>query len=160
MQTDITGGATVADVALMSDGRIVAVGHADPSMRDTVVVARYLADGSLDPSFSDDGLAFQNVARGSADQEFPEAVAVSQDGSVIVVGSVSDPFANGPSTIGFAARFTSSGSFDTTFGSAGAQYFDGHAITDVALDGGRADRARRWGGPAAHPVWAARHRLR
>ena len=53
---------------------------------------------------------------------------------MIVVGLVSDPLANGPSTIGFVARFTSSGSFDTTFGSAGAQYFDGHAITDVALD--------------------------
>ena len=70
-----TGGLT--DVALQSDGRIVAVGY----FNGDFALARYNTGGSLDPDFGGDG-------RVTTDLSFTaQAVALQSDGRIVVSGS-------------------------------------------------------------------------
>lgn len=76
-------------------------------------VARYLANGQIDTSFGLNGLRTKSVSSASN----PMDMAFAPDGSVIVTGhSTTLPSTNWDCV---ALRFTSNGTFDTTFGSAG-----------------------------------------
>jgi uncharacterized delta-60 repeat protein len=98
-------------VAVQPDGKIVVVGTVNGvSSYDAWGIASYNADGSPDTNFGNQGLVLQKFA-GEAGWLYD--VAVLPDGHLLVGGMLQQP-------AGFAvARLTSSGQFDTTFGSSG-----------------------------------------
>jgi uncharacterized delta-60 repeat protein len=78
---------------------------------DGLGVARYNSDGSLDTSFGDRGMRLVTIGNSIALQ-WAEAMAVADDGRIIVVGE-----ALGPQDIdAVVACFTADGQVDTTFG--------------------------------------------
>ena len=93
---------TPNDMVVQSDGKIlISVGFQ---------VMRFNANGSLDTSFGDDGA----VDPGADPNGFGfdiAGIAVQRNGDIVVGGTAYDGWA--------AARFTSSGALDTTFGSSG-----------------------------------------
>jgi len=104
-----TGGNAMGDIALQSDGRILAVG----SNGGTVVVARLTAMGEADATFGSGGAVTVTPlsARTGATPDRSEAIAVQ--GQNILV-------ANRTSTGHFGVvRLTSTGAVDRTFGSSG-----------------------------------------
>ncbi|MEO7676479.1 MAG: hypothetical protein ABIV39_06925, partial [Verrucomicrobiota bacterium] len=71
------------DVALQSDGKIVAVGKAFTGSRDVAAISRYNVDGSLDFSFGILGrITLEVGTNGSA----ATAVAIQPDGKIVVAG--------------------------------------------------------------------------
>ncbi len=111
-------------VAVQSDGKIVAVGFANPSAIVWTVV-RYHADGTLDPSFGTGGIVSTPFPNSSDDE--PGSLLIQGDGK-IVAGGITTP---GGSVSDFAlARYNTDGSLDSGFGTAGL------VVTDF---GGNAD---------------------
>lgn len=104
------------DVALQSDGKIVAIG----SDGERMVVFRLNRDGSLDDTFSDDGIL--RVRFGQAEGTFSEAEGVALvNGDIVVVGT---KFAGSITDISLAvARINTDGTLDDTFSSDGKQTF-------------------------------------
>ncbi|WP_123516583.1 hypothetical protein [Streptomyces sp. 2132.2] len=73
-------------IALQSDGKILAVGHAITATGgEDFALARYLPDGRLDRSFGTGGKVFTTVAPGAGDDE-AQAVQVQRDGRIVVAG--------------------------------------------------------------------------
>lgn len=95
-----SGGGTVTDlgtnserldaVALQPDGRIVAGGQVARQGRGDFAVVRYEADGRLDSGFGQGGVAAVDFA-GRDDRG--NALALSRDGKVVIVGASEDDFA-------------------------------------------------------------------
>ena len=105
-QTDIAQGVDVD-----SQGRVVAVGTADPpGAVDPLALARYGTDGELDPSFSEDGRLVSMLA-----PEGHDVVTLSDD-RIAVAGTVGGDF--------LAARFAENGDPDPGFSGDGAQTVD------------------------------------
>jgi uncharacterized delta-60 repeat protein len=107
-----------SDVAIQSDGRIVVAGTArhyvgNGRYSGDFALARYEQDGSLDTSFSGDGKATARFGNASA---AGSAVALDDQGRVVVVGQADDAFA--------VARFTADGALDPGFSD------DGEVTTD------------------------------
>jgi uncharacterized delta-60 repeat protein len=123
VRTDIDAVAT--DIAVQSDGKIVATGIASPEGFDTcydVALTRYEPDGSLDSSFATNGVRIADF--GSC--ESPHAIALQPDGRIVVAGGAGlDSF--------LAARFTENGSIDPTFSG------DGMTATPFATPDGPAE---------------------
>jgi uncharacterized delta-60 repeat protein len=124
------------DLALQSDGSIVAVGHAFHSGDFTFAfaLARLNQDGSLDPSFGSGGMVITNFF--ASDDEFnaddqAEAVAIQTDGKIIAGGRTRPP--GGQIDFGLA-RYNRDGSLDETFGAGGKVITDFSNSTDVARD--------------------------
>ncbi len=106
-------------VAIQNDGKAVVAGQTSNGANSDLLVLRYKSDGSLDSSFSGDGVA---VYSGAADSnDIGRAVAIQGDGKIVVVGQTS----NGANNNLLILRYTSSGSLDTTFGTAGVVNFGG-----------------------------------
>lgn len=119
-------------VAVQEDGRILVVGTASVVAGSVVAVIRFLSDGTLDTSFG-------AGAGGAAAVDFGtyshgRAIAVQEDGKIVVVGITDD------GTSVAVARLTSAGLLDTTFSGDGMVTRDfGEGIDegwDVALQGG------------------------
>ena len=117
--TNFPQGSYAFDLALQSDGKIIAAGTVfvdfNPGeMSDTdFALARYNPDGSLDTTFGNSGTVATDFL-GHEDDAF--SVLIQPDGKIVAVGSANDPatfydFA--------AARYLSNGTIDTTFGVAG-----------------------------------------
>jgi len=117
-------GSYAFDVALQSDGKIIAAGTVfvdfDPGeMSDTdFALARYNPDGTPDATFGSGGQISTDFL-GHEDDAF--SVLIQPDGKIVAVGSANDPatfydFA--------AARYLSNGTIDTTFGVAGKVHTD------------------------------------
>jgi uncharacterized delta-60 repeat protein len=108
--TDFFGmGDFAQDIAIQSDGQIVAAGSADTlnPITNFFALARYNTDGSLDSSFDGDGRA-TTPGNGIND------IVIQSDGKIVAAGSV------GVELPDFAlARFNTDGSLDTSFGSGG-----------------------------------------
>ena len=131
--TDFFGaGAKANGVALQPDGKFVVAGSASDSatrpVATDIALARYNSDGSLDAGFGIGGetaIPFSNSAT-----EQGNAVAISTDGKIIVVGAAFKTFATPPD---FAlVRYNSDGSLDAGFGNGGAITTDVVGGTDVA----------------------------
>ena len=99
---------TITDLAVDSNGRIVAVGNAIVNNNYDVIVARYLGDGTLDPNFG-----YIMVDSGGTDVAF--AVDVLPSNKILVAGYRS----NGGVYEATAMRFNSDGSLDGSFGTFG-----------------------------------------
>ncbi|MFK7821906.1 MAG: Calx-beta domain-containing protein [Planctomycetaceae bacterium] len=106
------------DVAILSDGRIVAGG--DTGGDEEFAIARYNADGTLDTSFGTNGGTQTDVA-GEFEDDEGHAIAVQPDGRILLGGGADTD--NGSFFGGgfkFALlRYNTDGSLDTTFGNAG-----------------------------------------
>jgi uncharacterized delta-60 repeat protein len=115
---DTTGGAVV----LQPDEKILVAGsHDDGTGSEDFALARYNTDGSLDTSFDTDGKVITDFA---GENDFGNAVALQQDGKIIVAGS---------SDIGGKAHFASvrynnDGSLDPTFD------MDGRVVIDFGTE--------------------------
>jgi uncharacterized delta-60 repeat protein len=126
-------GGALYDLAIQSNGKIVAAGYRRKSgdaLDDlTFAVARYRTDGSLDTSFSGDGKRMFSFGFGD---DFAEAVAVQPDGKIVVAGEGTvNLYQTGAD---FAlARLLSDGSFDPSF--------SGDGKTTTTFGGTRADHA-------------------
>jgi uncharacterized delta-60 repeat protein len=99
-----------SDVAIQTDGKIVAVGQGGPIPGHGFAVARYNPDGSLDTSFNGTGRVVTPI--------FGEAkgVVIQPDGKIVIAGD------------GFTIiRYSPNGSLDTSF--------DGDGIVTTVLDG-------------------------
>jgi uncharacterized delta-60 repeat protein len=132
VRTDINLDDRINDIAIQSDGRILATGFSssvatDGSLKYAFVVARYNANGSLDGTFGDHGVVTEQVGVYGSGQR----VLVLADGRIVVGGSTA---ASLPGATDFALmRFTPSGALDPTFGTGGI------VISDI---GGAADSPR------------------
>jgi uncharacterized delta-60 repeat protein len=112
-------GSYAFDVALQSDGKIIAAGTlfvdfnpGDQSDTD-FALARYNPNGSLDTTFGNGGTISTDFF-GNEDDAF--SVLIQPDGKIVAVGSANDP----ATYYDFAAvRYLSDGTIDTTFGVAG-----------------------------------------
>lgn len=121
LQTDFGGGCCqgVSDLALQSDGRIVAAGYSTNGF----TLARYNTNGSLDTGFDGDGKVTTGFGTGA------RGVALQSDGKIVTAGTAGNSFA--------LARFTAGGAPDPTFDGDGrvtTSFGPGNAgAADVAL---------------------------
>jgi uncharacterized delta-60 repeat protein len=111
--TNFTPGDDVAsDLALQTDGKLVAAGWAGARF----ALARYNGDGTLDASFGGDGKVTTNF---TPRDDFAISIAIQTDGKIVAAGGA------GGSGVRFAAaRYNDDGSLDTGFGG------DGKVTTD------------------------------
>jgi uncharacterized delta-60 repeat protein len=103
-------------VTIQPDGKIVVVGAISQVSTGLVAleVLRYNADGSPDTAFGSGGAAATRVDGMDAEAN---AVALQPDGKILVAGTAHST--GGDRDRFMVARFTSDGSLDTTFGTAG-----------------------------------------
>ena len=98
------------DIAIQSDGKIVAAGSC--GNKEAIAVVRCTADGSLDTTPGEDWIVttqlglFEDEARG---------IAIQSDGKIVVPGYSN----NGTDSDIAVVRYTADGSLDTTFGAGG-----------------------------------------
>ena len=111
VNTDIGGAGDIAyAVKVQPDGKIVVAGTAN----DRFALARYNPNGMLDGSFGTGGIV-QTGFGGSF--EVANALGLQTDGEIVAVGT---KYLTGGSGADFAlARYTASGTLDTSFGSGG-----------------------------------------
>ncbi len=122
--TTFPEGSYASDVALQTDGKIIAAGTVfvdfDPgeSSNTDFALARYNPDGTPDATFGNGGQVSTDFL-GMEDDAF--SVLIQPDGKIVAVGSANDP----ATFYDFAAvRYLSNGSIDTTFGVAGKVHTD------------------------------------
>lgn len=130
-------GKTITDFSRLSDkahaividglGRIVVVGSSEPvDMNADVALARYTADGKLDTSFGSGGKVVTELGSAS---DAAYGVAIVGD-SIVVAGETSP---SGDKQV-FAARYTSTGALDTTFGVGGIAVYDRPGMPEYGRD--------------------------
>ncbi len=121
--TDFLSGSDEArDVLVLSNGKILVVGHSYVGGNFDLALAQYNADGSPDVSF---GGGTGKALSGIADDDTGYALAIQSDGKILVGGGTSLDF--------LLARFNANGTLDTSFGTGG------RVTTDFAIN---ADFAR------------------
>ncbi len=113
------------DIAIQSDGRIVAVGNAQsndlrPLGSQEVAIARYNSNGSLDTMFGGgDGKVLTDIAPAAfSSQDTANAVAIEADGQIIVAGFASVRNSSSSTTTNLdyiLGRYNSDGTLDATF---------------------------------------------
>jgi uncharacterized delta-60 repeat protein len=111
------------DLAIQTDGKLVAVGEAASVGR--FALARYNIDGRLDTSFGGDGRVTTNF---SASADFAFGIAIQADGKIVATGR-----AGGSGGRVAVARYNTDGTLDTSFGG------DGKATTNFTAGDDRAD---------------------
>jgi len=116
-----TGYDWLGDIAIQSDGKIVAAGSATSSGNMDFAVVRYNAGGSLDTSFDSDGKV--TTAIGSS-TDGGESVAIQSDGKIVVAGSAYMPVSGDDFAV---IRYNTDGSLDTSFDS------DGKVTTTIGV---------------------------
>lgn len=106
-------------VVVQTDGKIVVAGQTvtasnpEPFHAPDIAIARFNSNGQLDTSFGTSGKRVTNLGR----CESVESVAIQADGKLVVAGTqLYEAFDSGDF---FAARYTTAGTLDTSFGSGG-----------------------------------------
>jgi uncharacterized delta-60 repeat protein len=129
MQTTAIGGTlygggydAASGVVVQTDGKIVVAAQTNDDGSRLFVLLRYNTDGSLDTSFNGTGRVTTDFGVGG--DNIPYGMALQTDGRIIVVGEAGGHLA--------AARYTASGSLDTTFNGTGKA-----VITDTPCKSGR-----------------------
>jgi uncharacterized delta-60 repeat protein len=142
--TTFGGNDLAGAVALQNDGKIVAAGVAD----GVFALARYDTDGSLDPTF---GTAGQVATSFGGTYDAAPSVVLQGDGKIVAAGSTE----NGVGSAQFAAaRYSSDGSLDGTFGTSGkvTTSFAGNDFANaVAVQGDGKIVAAGVAGPSSCP---------
>jgi uncharacterized delta-60 repeat protein len=109
---------SILGIALQGDGKIVAVGEINGIGQWGV--ARFNANGTLDTTFSGDGWLTDAFDKQTRD-EFPTAVELQADGKIVVAGSA---VRSATSRDWVAARYTTAGTLDSSFGTGGKAWVD------------------------------------
>ena len=104
---------SITDVALMTDGRIVAVGSTVSAGVTVAALARFEPDGSFDTSFGIGG-KITTTFLGVFDRA--NAVALQPDGRIVVAGVALRTSSTSDILV---ARYNANGSLDTGFGTSG-----------------------------------------
>jgi uncharacterized delta-60 repeat protein len=100
-------------VALQPDGKIVAAGGSSEGANNVLVLVRYNGNGSLDTDFGSGGIVTASVSGNATGL----SVAVQTGGKIVVSGS---SWNSSSFDADFAvARYTITGTLDTTFGASG-----------------------------------------
>jgi uncharacterized delta-60 repeat protein len=110
-------------MAVQPDGKWILVGSTGSTGLRDVLVARLLADGTPDTSFGTRGVVVQDIC-GSDD--YVDAVTVLSDGRIVVAGGAvagTNTCTGSKQQSALFARFTASGTPDTTFGGTGTRTF-------------------------------------
>jgi uncharacterized delta-60 repeat protein len=114
--TSFAGSAGANSLAAASDGSIIAAGFAQPqqgSSTTSFALARYLPNGTLDTTFGSQGEVTTPVGPSDA---AVKSVLIEPDGTIVAAGHTSTSGGN----FNFAlARYTTTGSLDTTFNQTG-----------------------------------------
>lgn len=107
-----------ADIALQSDGKIVAAGYSfvPSTTTEDFAITRYKPDGSPDATFSGDGSLITNF--GGEDSAY--AVAIQSNGKIVVAGN---KCSNDICDMALA-RYNANGKLDITFSGDGKQITD------------------------------------
>jgi uncharacterized delta-60 repeat protein len=116
-----------ADIAIQSDGKIVAAGRVtDLTGANKVGLSRYNTDGTLDSLFGANGFIVTDILQ--HDFEDTRALAIQSDGKMLVAGS-----AKNPSTLlndGYLVRYNTNGTLDSSFGTGGVVITPGNLVGD------------------------------
>jgi uncharacterized delta-60 repeat protein len=137
VDTSFAGGAIVTPVdigedyvnavAVQADGKVLVAGSSGTVTGTKLSLLRYLRDGALDTTFGTNGKVL--VALGANGNDRANAIAVQDDGKIVVAGS-SQPGASG---LDFAVlRFNTDGTPDAGFGNGGKVFADFGSDTDRA----------------------------
>lgn len=105
----------IYDIALQSDGKIVAAGVISGTSNDDVAVFRYNSDGSLDTTFATNGKFIYDFA---SNHNYASSVVITSDNKLVIGGW----YNNSASSSGFSPflmRLTDAGIFDTSFNTTG-----------------------------------------
>ena len=87
-----SGSGYATDVAIQSDGKIVAVGASgNGSSLNNFTVVRYNTDGSLDSTFGSGGKVITTI---SGNSDSASAVAIQPDGKIVVAGNLTPASGN------------------------------------------------------------------
>ncbi|MBU0664205.1 MAG: hypothetical protein KJ990_06625 [Proteobacteria bacterium] len=116
-------------IALQDDGKIVTCGYTFNGQDRDIALLRFTVNGNLDPDFGVNGMVTLSVGSGN---DIATAVALQEDGAVLVSGAIEE----GSRNVGVLVRFLADGSFDRSFGKAGVVLADveGNAeITAMAI---------------------------
>jgi uncharacterized delta-60 repeat protein len=100
------------DIVLQSDGKILAVGASYNGNNYDLAIVRYNSDGTLDNEFNGTGKVINPVG---TDHDFGRGIKLATNGSIFVAGNSREA---GQYKI-VVLRYTTEGTLDTTFGSAG-----------------------------------------
>ena len=126
--TDVRGsGDFGAGVALQIDGKILVAGCAYNGSNDDFAVVRYNVNGSLDTSFGFNGKLTDDFGDTG---DYAYSIAVQSDGKIVLAGES----LRGDNYDFAVARYSSSGTSDSSFGS-GGRVFTGIGDSDDAAKG-------------------------
>jgi uncharacterized delta-60 repeat protein len=117
----------VYSMAVLSDGRFLLAGLTKNN-GSSIALARFNANGTLDTTFGSKGMVVSSVAVTDASSSAQHAVRVTLDSSGRIIVAGTSPLPSTTSNDFRVARFTASGSLDTTFGAA----HTGVVTTDLA----------------------------
>ena len=112
-------------LAIDSSGRIIAGGYATEGGSPVFALARYLPSGAVDTTFAANG--FSTYTPGDSDEI--ESIALDSSGNIVVAGKATIG-GNSGSVIG---KFTSTGAYDSTFGTSGFSSFISNSIINSIL---------------------------
>jgi uncharacterized delta-60 repeat protein len=77
----------IYDIAIQTDGKIVAAGYSDIGTQYNCVLTRYIINGSLDITFGINGLVTTSIGTSSS---LASGIEIQTDGKIVAVGSASD----------------------------------------------------------------------
>ena len=120
----------VYDLALQSNGRIVAAGYTVGFGSGAFAVARFLPTGAVDPSFDGDGKQTVDFATST---DVATTVAIQGDGKIVLGGYFTNPLASFNRDFA-VARLNGTGSFDNSFSGDARATFAVSSLNDEATD--------------------------
>ncbi len=109
-------------VAVQNDGKILVTGFTDAAGTTDAALIRLTSTGSLDTTFNTTGKVITAVGVGS---DFGLDLRIQTDGKIVTSG-----YTYGTSNDFFVARYTTSGSLDTTWGGTGKVTTNFNSSTD------------------------------
>jgi uncharacterized delta-60 repeat protein len=133
VSSDVFGGFDdrISDIAIQSDGKIIAAGsRGGYASRYNFALVRYLSNGAVDSNFGSAGRVLLDF---DGDDDFAGAIAIQQDGKIVVAGSAR--LGGRPSDFAIA-RYNLDGSLDPTFagnGKAATDFGAEESISDIAI---------------------------
>ncbi|MBK9015020.1 MAG: hypothetical protein IPM82_13635 [Saprospiraceae bacterium] len=112
------GNDAIFEIALQTDGKIVACGYTDVGIHEDFLLTRFEEDGSPDPTLGNEGVVITSV---SLSQDYPVSLALQEGNHILVSGS----FDVGSKSFLSLVKYTSIGAEDLAFG------VDGKVIMDI-----------------------------
>ena len=126
VEVEIGSASLLKDLALLEDGRIIAVGNSTVDALNALTFIRLLADGTFDSTFGTGGIARVRVGSSGG---YGTALVLDQEGNAVAAGRAF----NGTDYDFVLVRVLPSGLPDETLGS------DGVVTTNVTADNDRAE---------------------